>query len=593
MKQKSNCFGYVAPNWLFTLLLYLAVGLSGRHVLAQSADIKFTTLTAKDGLSSNTINTILKDKSGLLWIATEEGLNRYDGRNFKLYNLVATKNAGFQKVEVSALYEDKTGHLWVGTMGNSLYSYDRSRDIFIPYHFNNKDNQFYSKHIKSLCSDSFGNIWFVTITGVRVLNLKTAEVSQISFSGSLDHPKASNPLCVYEDHKKRIWIGTEHGLYVQKGNTRSFQVFTHNRTDANSLVSDTVRAIAEDQNGKLWLGTSNGISQLNIDEKSFRNFKFSPKDSHTISNNFIHAITPDQDNTIWIGTEGGLGVMDIRSGKVTRYAHNSRDNFSLNSKSIRSILIDPQGIHWIGTYKGGINKFDRNLTLFEGKRSSELDPLGLNAPLVTSFAESPNGDVFVGTDGGGLNVYHPRTGLFSRIPIKSKERVDLAGLPILSMVLDRHKQLWIGTYNHGLFRYDIQTGAYKQFLQGSGASDLSYNQIFCLKEDSNGNIWIGTNGGGVNRYNPETDQVAKFISDPSKGNNQQFPINNYIRAIEEDANGNIWIGSLGSGIAVYHPTTRQFTIYKSTQTGLVLDNIASIQKDHLGNIWVGTVGEGL
>ncbi|WP_324671236.1 hybrid sensor histidine kinase/response regulator transcription factor [Hymenobacter sp. GOD-10R] len=593
MRQKSNCFGYVAPNWMFVLLLYIAIGLSARPILAQSADIKFTTLTAKDGLSSNTINTILKDKSGLLWVATEEGLNRYDGRNFKLYNLGTSKGTTFQKVEVSALHEDKTGRLWVGTMGNSLYSYDRSKDAFIPYHFSDKNNKLYSKHIKSLCSDSFGNIWFVTITDLRVLNPKTSEVSQVLFSSSLDYPKVSNPLCVYKDHKKRIWIGTEHGLYVQKGHTRSFQVFKHNRTDANSVVSDTVHTIAEDQNGQLWIGTSNGISQLSADERSFRNFKFSHKDSHTISNNFIHAIAPDQDNTIWIGTEGGLDVMDIRSGRVTRYAHDSRDAFSVNSKSIQSILIDSQGIHWVGTYKGGINKFDRNLTLFEGKRSSELDPLGLNAPLVTSFAESPTGDVFVGTDGGGLNVYHPKTGLFSRIPIKSKERIDLAGLPILSMVLDHRKQLWLGTYNHGLFRYDIQTGTYKQFLQGPGESDLNHNQIFCLKEDSNGNIWIGTNGGGVNRYNPETNQITKFLSVPSKGSNQLFPINNYIRAIEEDANGNIWIGSLGSGIAVYHPTTRQFTAYKSAQTGLALDNIASIQKDHRGNIWVGTGGEGL
>jgi signal transduction histidine kinase/ligand-binding sensor domain-containing protein len=593
MKQKFNCFGCVAPNRIFMLLLYLATGLLAHFASAQSGDIKFTTLTAKDGLSSNTINAILKDKSGLLWIATEEGLNRYDGHDFKVYNLGASTNASFQKVEVSALYEDETGRLWVGTMGNSLYSYDRSRDIFVPYNFSERNGKSDSKYIRSLCNDSFGNIWFVTIAEVRVLNLKTSKVSQITLKNSYDIPKVFNPLCVYKDQRKRIWIGTEHGLYVQKGNTRSFQVFTHNRIDANSLVSDTVHTITEDRNGQLWLGTSNGISQLSVDERRFRNFKFSYRDSHTISSNFIHTIAADRNNTIWIGSEGGLDIMNIVSGKVSRHAHNSRDNFSLNSKSIQSILIDPQGIYWIGTYKGGINKFDRNLTLFNGKRGSELDPFGLNAPLVTSFAESPSGDVFVGTDGGGLNVYHPKTGLFSRIPIKSKERIDLAGLPILSMVLDRRKQLWIGTYKHGLFCYDIQTGSYKQFLQGTGASDLSDNHIFCLKEDSNGNIWIGTNGGGVNVYSPITKQIAKFRSGLRGANSQRFPINNYIRAIEEDANGNIWIGSLGSGIAVYHTITRQFTAYKSAQTGLALDNIASIEKDHRGNMWVGTGGEGL
>ncbi|WP_179197643.1 hybrid sensor histidine kinase/response regulator transcription factor [Hymenobacter crusticola] len=560
---------------------------------AQPDDIKFTTLTAKDGLSSNTINRILKDKNGLLWIATEEGLNRYDGRNFKVYHLGTSKTSGFQKVDISALYEDKAGRLWVGTMGSSLYSYDRLLDTFIPYPFNNNNNRSDSKYVKYLCSDSFGNLWFVTITGVYVLDLRTSTLSQISFNQPLKSSKASNPLCVYKDRKNRVWIGTEHGLYLQKEKSYSLQRFTHDRVNAYSLVSDTVRTIAEDQNGQLWLGTGNGLSQLSVDERSFRNFKFDYRDNHTISNNYINCIAADQNNTIWIGTDGGLGVMDIVSGKVTRYVHNSRENFSLNSKSIQSILIDSQGIHWVGTYKGGINKFDRNLTLFNGKRGSELDPFGLNAPLVTSFAESPTGDVFVGTDGGGLNVYHPKTGLFSRISIQSKERIDLAGLPILSMVLDRRKHLWIGTYNHGLFCYDTQTGSYKQFLRGAGASDLSDNHIFCLKEDSNGNIWIGTNGGGVNIYSPETNQITKFKSDPRGARNQQFPINNYIRAIEEDANGNIWIGSLGSGIAVYHPSTRQFTAYKSAQTGLALDDITSIQKDHRGNLWIGTGGNGL
>ncbi|GGF28725.1 hybrid sensor histidine kinase/response regulator [Hymenobacter cavernae] len=564
-----------------------------RPVSAQSGDIKFTTLTAKDGLSSNTVNAILKDKKGLLWIATEEGLNRYDGRNFKLYSLGTSKNIGFHKVNVYALHEDKMGRLWAGTMGSSLYTYDPLKDTFIPYRFSNQDDQLDSKYIKSLCSDYLGNIWFATITGVYVLDLKTSRTSKISFKLSSNSSKAANPLCVYEDRKKRIWIGTEHGLYVQKKNSHSFQRFMHSRADVRSLVSDTVRTIAEDQNGQVWLGTSNGLSQLSGDESSFRNFRFDYEDHHTISNNFIHSIAADKNSTIWIGTEGGLNVMDIVSGKVSRYAHNSRDNFSLNSKSIQSILIDPQGIYWVGTYKSGINKFDRNLTLFDGKRGSELDPFGLNAPLVTSFAESPNGDVFVGTDGGGLSVYHLKTGLFSRIPIKSKERIDLAGLPILSMVLDRRKQLWIGTYNHGLFCYNTQTGAYKQFLRGSGLSDLSDNHIFCLKEDSNGNIWIGTNGGGVNVYSLETNQVTRFISDPRGAKNQQFPINNYIRAIEEDSNGNIWIGSVGSGIAVYHPATRQFTAYKSAQTGLALDNIASIQKDHRGNMWIGTSGNAL
>ncbi|UOQ68785.1 ligand-binding sensor domain-containing protein [Hymenobacter volaticus] len=572
----------------FLLLMVGVFLLVGKTSSAQTRDIKFTALTAKDGLTSNTVNVILKDRYGLLWLATDGGLKKYDGQSFRTYQLKAPAVGSVQSNDVTALHEDQTGRIWVGSMGGGLFTYNRSLDVFTPYQAAPLDN----KYIKSLCSDAAGNIWVASIAGVQILAPQTNKITRVSLLPP-DQASTLNPWCVYKDRRHRIWIGTERGLYCYSSAGTPIRSFRREQARPRSLVGDTVNTIAEDQRGRLWIGTSNGLSQLADDEASFTNFKFNYRDPHTIGSNIIYTIAADQDGTIWLGTEGGLDIMDVQSGMVSRQAHNSRDPYSLNSKSVRSLLIDRQGIHWIGTYQGGISKYDQNLTLFNVERSSELDPFGLNSPAVTAFAENRNGEIFVGTDGGGLNVYNLKTRLFRHVDIKSRERINLAGLPILSMLLDRHDQLWIGTFGHGLFIYNTRTGSYEQLLAKRGASQLNSDDIFCLKEDHNGTIWIGTNGGGVNVYDPNTKRISKFTARPKTAEDKLLPINNYIRAIEEDSNGNIWIGSAGSGIAVYHPVDQQFTVYNTARTGLALDRINTFGRDHRGVMWIGTAGDGL
>jgi signal transduction histidine kinase/ligand-binding sensor domain-containing protein/DNA-binding response OmpR family regulator len=560
---------------------------------AQPSDIKFTALASKDGLSSNTVYAILKDRYGLLWIASDEGLRKYDGYRFSLYHIGPHKRTAFQAVDISSLHEDKTGRLWVGTMGRGLHLYDRAHDTFVAYAGHNASGLQNNKYIKEVRSDALGNIWIVAAGEVRKLNLKTDSVTRVPFAQPASPARPIVPQCMYTDNKQRVWLGTESGLYRFNPATQMLELFAPSQTRPRGLAADTINAITQDLNGQLWFGTTNGLSRLATDERSFDTFKFKYNDPHTIGSNFIFTLAAGRDGTVWVGTEGGLDIIDVKSGRATRYAHNSRDAYSLNSKSVRSILLDPQGINWVGTYKGGVSKYDQNLTLFNGQRNNELDPFGLNAPLVTSFAEKRNGDLYVGTDGGGLNVYHVKTGLFSHLDIKSKKRINLAGLPIQSMLLDRHEQLWIGTFDHGLFVLDTKIGNYRQLLQGPGKLQLNNNQIYSLKEDRAGRIWIGTNGGGVNLYDPTTGVITKFTDAPKDSADKKLPVNHYIRGLEEDAAGNIWIGSIGGGIAVYNPDSKQFTTYDFAQTGLNLDYITTITKDRLGNMWIGTIGNGL
>lgn len=557
-----------------------------------SQTIRFTVLTSHDGLLSNTINAIIKDSYGFLWFATADGLDRFDGMEHKAYRFDPSDKSGYRSKEVACMYEDNERKLWVGTMGGGLYFFDRSRNQFKPYQIHSRYEEATDSYIRAIYGDNDGRLWIGTLSGLCILDPKNAK--EVFYRPDEHTPGQLRPgiiLSIFRDSQQRMWIGTEKGLYLYNKVSNNFISFRHNDNNPSSIPNDGVNAIAESQH-RLWIGTNDGLSCLSADLKTFRNFKYNAEDNNTLSGNLIYSIAPSGDD-IWVGAEGGLNVVNTLTGKVKRYNHDDRDKFSVSSKSIRCIYNDPRGIYWIGTYQGGVDKYDKNLTLFNSKQNNAYDPAGLNAPFVSSFAENKDGDIFVGTDGGGLNLFHLKNGLFSHIALKAKEKNNSAGLPILSMMLDRNQQLWIGTFQDGVFIYDTKTGQYQQLTAGKDSRHINNNEIFCFKEDSKGKIWIGTNGGGVNVYDPNTRTFLKYVSNPVSADERPLPVNGFIRAIEEDHQGNIWIGTYGSGIAVLNPKNQKFQLYSNKSTGMAIDRAFSLMEDHTGNMWVGTAGDGL
>ncbi|WP_345954898.1 two-component regulator propeller domain-containing protein [Mucilaginibacter sp. PAMB04168] len=589
----SKIYSTFINKVLLLVCVYTAVFIT--TATAQKGNINFTALTSKDGLSSNTINAICKDKLGLLWFATDEGLNRFDGKDFKVYRYRPEDTAGLKSKEVVALHEDKQGRLWIGTMGGSLHCYNRNSDTFAHYNSGKGDRNTSSDDIKSICSDYKGKIWIGTLDGVNVLDPESKRISKLSVNAKMSASLDSQAIfCVFEDSHRRMWVGTNKGLYHYNRQSKQFIPFRHNNSNPSSLVSDTVNTIAEDKSGNVWVGTINGLSMLMPDNKTFKNFKFNVHSPQSISSNTIYAIAAEDKDNLWVGTEGGLDIIHVKSGQVSRYKPDGRNKFSLTSRSVRSIFIDKHGICWLGTYEGGINKYDKNLTLFNLKQSNAFDPFGLSAPFITAFAEAANGDVFIGTDGGGLNLFHRKTGLFTHQDIQPAHGIFSSGLPILTMALDRQKQLWIGTFRNGLFIYNTQSGQYRQVKQGRAANEINDDDIFCLKEDHEGRMWVGTNGSGVSVYNPASGTFQRFTNKPVSADDVAVPLNGFIRAIEEDRQGNIWIGSYGSGLAVYNRKLKKCILYdKAHYSQLPSNKILSLLADHQGNIWIGTSGDGL
>ncbi|MEI6948158.1 two-component regulator propeller domain-containing protein [Paraflavisolibacter sp. H34] len=576
-------------NFLFLCccILWLAV-----PAPAQDGDIKFTSLRPKDGLSSNTINAIVKDRYGLLWFATEDGLNKFDGTHVTVYRHQPGDSTSLQTNEIMALHEDRWGHLWIGGVAGAVSRYDRKKDVFQHFPFNPTTTSQNRNITRAICSDHQGKLWIGYFGGLQVLDPKTNTIERFAVDagrpGALSTGKV---LCLFEDRRHRMWVGTNAGLFRYDRETRSFTRFQHADADPSSISHNVIKALAEDKQGNLWVGTTEGLNRLHPDGKGFTAYRHS-SNGNSISNDFIFSLAVDAANRLWVGTEEGLNILDPRTGVATRHRPDNRNPYSLTNKSVRSILIDNGGISWLGTYRGGVNKYDKNLNLFNFKQLNALDENGSNVSVVTSFAEDPSGNIFVGTDGGGLRLFHRKTGALQHLPVTAAGKGPADGLAVLALERSRNGRLYMGTFTDGLFVLE-PGGGYRQLKAGAGPGAINSNEIFCIKEDRKGNIWLGTNGGGVNVLGPDNQVRVTYVPHPKAAGEVAMPVNEYIRDIEEDRQGRIWIGSYGAGLAMLDPASGKFSVYNHGNSDLPGDALHCLLADSRGALWIGTFNGGL
>jgi len=576
------------------LLCLVVLNLSFNFTIqAQQPKLNFTSLQIRDGLSSNTVNTIVKDHFGLMWFGTEDGLNKYDGSNFTVYRFRADDPSGIHANDIRTLHEDKSGNLWVGTSGGSLSVFDRKKDTFVTLPANVVGG-LSSDIILSITSDYKGKIWVATYSGVDVIDPETKKIQNIIKRPA--HNETTPTLsfnCLFEDSKHRMWIGSTNGVYLYNRSSNTFKIYRHNPQDQSSLSENQISAIAEDKSGNIWFGTNNsGLCKMIPGARGFKLFYSRLGDDNSLTNNSIRSLAVDKNNQLWVGTEDGLNIIDVKSEAIRHYRPNSRSSYSLTGKAISCIYIDDQGIYWLGPFHGGISKYDTNLNLFNLKQSNILDNSGLSAPMVTSFAPY-KGKIFVGTDGGGLNLFNPETALVERFNTALANGMSLNNLSIMTMAVTNRQKLYIGTYSNGLVIKDLVSNSITQIKKNGETDGLNSNDIFCIKEDSKGRVWVGTNGGGVNLLDKDNRVKWRYCKNPTGANDHDFPGNNFIRFLEEDNSGNIWIGTYGSGISIFNPSTDRFSVLNKAKNNLPNDLTLSVLKDREGEFWVGTFSGGL
>ena len=573
----------------FSLLVSLYTFLC---TIAFAQEIKFNQFTAGNGLSNNFVNCLLQDKTGFIWFGTDDGLNRFDGYEIKVYRNNPDDKYSLSGNIIWALCEDHQGNLWIGTKTGGLNKYSPDSDKF------------------------------------KYWKLETDSLEEINITS------------IFEDSRKYIWIGTyKNGLYRFNPLTEEFDHWYNTNYDKNIISSNFITSIIEDQNSDIWISTYNGIDKIIFSQSGKPNpqlIKESPtpiwylKTSTLFENmilvgslNGLQKFDPvsgvftqiqlptsdglqfgqsvssvaeqsfNNEKILWVGTYGGLVYLNLTTGHNERYIQGETEKSELISNQIHDIIIDRSGVVWIAG-ENGLNFYSQKRAKFNLISSvnsifSNTDKLfNMN---IRAIAYTDNKSYWFGTDAGLYEIKNKKNN--SSIT----NNPSLTSLNVWSLFYGSSDKLWIGTYGQGLKELDIKTNKLKSWkVDNPDFKTASFNYVKTIAEDKEGNIWIGFWGAGLARLNPADGHLDHWRKENISSTGLSY---NDIWAIIKDKKGRIWIGTNGGGLDLYQGEN-QNNFYNwnanenrkqklsSNSIFTVFESVQGNKKDDQTILWIGT-----
>ena len=548
--------------------------------------IRFDHLSIEEGLSQSTVWKILQDSQGYIWIATEDGLNRYDGLSFKVYRRDPVDPASLPGSYVWDVAEDASGNLWIATEGG-LAKWERKTDRFV------RLEALAGKNIRTLSVSSRQNaLWIGTRDGGLVrLDLRDLSLTQFSHDAADTGSLADDRVyALLVDAKDRLWVGTDGGLDRLEPGGHVFTHFTNAPSDPTSLGENKVRVLREDDSGGLWVGTSTaGLNRLDMARGRFERFRHEPNTPASLAHDQVRAILQDRDGRMWVGTSGGLDLFDAHRGTFTHYRNDPRVPSSLADDHVLALAQDRGGVLWVGTRLGGVHKWNPLSWQF-GHVAPEPDSgTGLGSGHVTSFSEDRAGRLWIGTFDAGLYVMDRTTGAMTAYRYDARKPRGLSSDQVMALRRDHKGDLWIGTLNAGFSRLQADTGEFKHYRSSPKHPEgLSFNGVTSIVDDREGRLWLGTYGGGLERFDPETETFTHFRHDPkdpaSLGGDR-------VSSIAEAPDGRLWVGTMEKGLNLLDPRSGRFQRFEhrpEDPRSLPSEVVHSLFVDASGSLWVGT-----
>ena len=560
---------------------------------SQIHQLNFKRIGTKEGLSDTDVLCTMQDSRGFVWIGTENGLNRYDGHQFKKFFNDPSDSRSLSNNYVTNIIEDSKGRIWVATWGGGLNFFDRESNQF-KHTFHNPDNpnSISSNNISKIAEDKAGRIWLTTSEGVTIMNVETQKYKR--FTHQSNDPASisdNNVTSVYCDRQGTIWLGTQNGglnRFVSSDST--FVRYNLMSGTSRPNLGNNILSIFEDKSHRLWVGTArNGISLFDPKTGKFQSFKDLTKSDNLAKSN-IQCISEDDNSNLWIGTENeGLFLYNYDLQKFARFVNDEIDDRSISSASVTTILKDASGNMWLGLFSGGINLYRKSTDDFDHYRHTS-SPKSLSNNLILSIYESGGGYLWIGTDGGGLNRIDPVNGestIFKADPIKN----SIAGNYVTTISGDGKNNLWIGTWGNGLCKYSIDANKFTKidFNKYPGLTICNNNVYYTMVSRDN-KIWIGTYGDGICILDTKSNRMVQY---KNISNNDKSLSSNNISAIFEDSKGNFWIGTTDAGMNLYDQKTNGFKRFTEENKTLTHNVINHILESRTGIIYICTVSSGL
>ncbi|MBL3655840.1 hybrid sensor histidine kinase/response regulator transcription factor [Fulvivirga sediminis] len=496
---------------------------------------KFHRLNETHGLTNNVINDICQDTLGQIWVATNEGLFRYQGFSFQKFIKNKDNPNLLHNNFVEHLYRDNANRIWLMTDdGVGLYSY--KNDIierFMPDQLTGR--------ISSMAVDKRGNYYFGKYESGLIKVSPDGDLTTID-GGSSEYDLNFSNYSILELSLvgEQLWaIVADLGVVCYNLKTEKVVFFSADEMVGRPKLKMTDLFI--DHNQVVWVSTEYGVYAFSVKGNGTKHIDRSLQE--VIPEGDYLTICEDRDYNLWIGSRqnGMYKIYRLPDGSYTIATHFTPrpDEYGISHRSISKILQDENGFFWVGTHNGGINVFNpdgedvRSVT-----RQLQPSELSLSYQNVWGLSQSKSGNIWVGTDGKGLSSLEPATGR-----IQNNIYPELENHAILALMEDSYSRLWVGTYSDGIYLYDLKKNKkIKTINTSSSQSDLEVDDIRCFYEADDGKVYIGTNQGGLYVYEEETGYL------------RQLPglLKLDIRSVTANDHDCLWLGTFGKGLVKYN-----------------------------------------
>lgn len=513
---------------IFILSVFLMIFLN--NIKLSAKEIEPTYLSVSEGLASPTVNAVIQDSYGIIWIGTTNGLQKYDGYKFQTFKNLPGKPTSLQHNLIWSLLEDDNHDIWIGN-GKGVSKYDRQKNEFKNYEFAPVFNFTRESQVAGfkLFKDSQQRLW------VNTLNIQLLQYNPTTDSwqyAKYEVPNVAEPdhtgssLAIAEDLKGDLWLASNnYGLMRQVKNETAFKPVPKEKSGNFNFIDNenNITALYADSTNTLWISTRSGVYKYNPDTGIFKTLKeYEPRLGEAWNN--WNSILPDPQGNIWIGNNfrGILkfeGISDRFTeieiaGKMIMRTHGW-------NITITQFMIDHSGIFWFGSRESGLVKYDPVNKPFQYLSHNKDNPGSISSGGVFGILASrvKPGIVYVGTRGGGVNIYDPKKQQFEKIKFNVVD--DMFGGSARSIAEDTDGSLWLGTWGDGVIELDKNYKEVRRYKYDStNVNTLSHNQVRVIQPDKKGQLWIGTNS-GLNILNTNTHAIQRIASKQTR----QYPEN--------------------------------------------------------------------
>ena len=524
---------------------------------------------------------IIKDQYGFLWIATANGLIRYDGHEMEIYQENPLDSTCLGDNATRSLAKDHLGNIWVGTSGGRLYKYNHRKDQFSALK-KDPDNEV-PNEVRKFLVDRHHRIWLATNIGLELIDQEGGQRKQYFKKGHPLHDFLIN--CLVEDEQGRIWIGSGgKGLHLLDPSSGTSYRVDSSMISGIEELHNIIYDISICTNGKIWIADqSTGLNSIDPIQKSFQSYSFSKEGEAKKSH--VWKIEPAKDGALWLGTRNeGLIHFDPTSQKTKFFnhdptipgslpsnlvlslldtenelwigSHNGLAQFSLGDYGLepiplktapkdeflfRRIAKDHRGYIWVASQGNGVYRYDPKNQQTKHFKHDPNNPNSVASNLVWDLLVDQDGVIWMATH-GGVQSFDPGLEQFKTYSTMEKQ----GPLPTRSLFKDHRGTLWVGSFS-GLYR--LVKGATELELFNLGSEQISY-VVIDLFEDSQKKLWVSVYGVGVYRINLDTESITLFQNKPT---DLQSLSNNVVVSFAEDNQKNMWLGTQGGGLNLFVP----------------------------------------